>query len=132
MFVLQLAHFNPKALANYAKKLSKSEALIDWSEPGVFIERCIRAFNPWPMSYFMLADKTVKVHKASLLNTNTNELPGTIIEANKSGIQVVTGEGVLNLEVIQLAGKKAMSVQDILNSRRELFALGTQLQQTQG
>ncbi|MEH6454626.1 MAG: methionyl-tRNA formyltransferase, partial [Psychromonas sp.] len=55
-----------------------------------------------------------------------------ILAADKSGIQVVTGEGVLNLEVIQLAGKKAMPVQDILNSRRELFALGTQLQQAEG
>ncbi|HEY5716641.1 MAG TPA: methionyl-tRNA formyltransferase, partial [Psychromonas sp.] len=37
--------------------------------------------------------------------------------------------GIINLEVLQLAGKKALPVQDILNSRRELFALGTQLQQ---
>lgn len=119
-------------LANYAKKLSKAEALIDWSAQGALIERCIRAFNPWPMSYFMLAGKPVKVHKASLLDIQSDQQPGTIIEADKSGIQVVTGEGVINLEVIQLAGKKAMSVQDILNSRRELFALGTQLQQAEG
>jgi len=118
--------------ANYAKKLSKNEALIDWSTPGAFIERCIRAFNPWPISYFMLADKAVKVHHASLLDITSDQQPGTILAATKNGIQVVTGEGVLNLEVIQLAGKKAMPVQDILNSRRELFALGTQLQPQQG
>lgn len=117
-----------EALANYAKKLSKEEALIDWSNEGTFIERCIRAFNPWPMSYFMISGKPVKVHRASLLAINSKEAAGTIILADKNGIQVVTGSGVINLEVIQLAGKKAMSVQDILNSRRELFALGTHLQ----
>jgi methionyl-tRNA formyltransferase len=116
-------------LACYAKKLSKSEALIDWSKDAVFIERCIRAFNPWPVSYFMLADKAIKVHQASLL-AGENELPaGTIIGADKNGIQVATGKGILNLEVLQLAGKRALPVQDILNSRRELFAQGTLLQQ---
>ncbi len=123
------AEVQDEGLANYAKKLSKAEALIDWSSEGAFIERCIRAFNPWPMSYFMLSGKAVKVHQASLLAITSEEEVGTIISADKKGIQVVTGKGVLNLDVIQLAGKKAMSVQDILNSRRELFALGTNLQQ---
>ena len=123
------AEVQDENLANYAKKLNKAEALIDWSADGAFIERCIRAFNPWPMSYFMLSGHAVKVHRASLLAISCEQEPGTIIHADKKGIQVVTGQGVLNLEVIQLAGKKAMSVQDILNSRRELFAPGTHLQQ---
>ncbi|MFT5653686.1 MAG: methionyl-tRNA formyltransferase, partial [Psychromonas sp.] len=116
-------------LASYAKKLSKSEALIDWSKDAVFIERCIRAFNPWPVSYFLLEDKVVKVHQASLLDNESEQSAGTIIAASKKGIQVATGEGIINLEVLQLAGKKALPVQDILNSRRELFAQGTLLHQ---
>lgn len=126
------AEVQDENLATYAKKLSKAEALIDWSADGAFIERCVRAFNPWPISYFMLLGKAVKVHQASLLTVSSEKEAGTIISADKKGIQVVTGQGVLNLEVIQLAGKKAMSVQDILNSRRELFAPGTNLQQQQG
>ncbi|ABM01953.1 methionyl-tRNA formyltransferase [Psychromonas ingrahamii 37] len=116
-------------LACYAKKLSKSEALIDWSKDAVFIERCIRAFNPWPVSYFVLDDKVIKVRQAGLLATKSEQTAGTIITASKNGIQVATGEGIINLEVLQLAGKKALPVQDILNSRRELFAQGTLLQQ---
>jgi len=125
------AQVQDESLACYAKKLSKAEALIDWSAEGAFIERCIRAFNPWPMSYFILSGEAVKVHQASLLAISCEKAAGTIISADKKGIQVVTGDGVLNLEVIQLAGKKAMPVQDILNSRRELFALGSNLQQQQ-
>ena len=123
------AEVQDENLANYAKKLSKAEALIDWTSEGAFIERCIRAFTPWPMSYFMLSGKAVKVHRASLLSISSDQEAGTIIGADKKGIQVVTGSGVLNLEVLQLAGKKAMPVQDILNARRELFAPGTNLQQ---
>ena len=43
------------------------------------------------------------------------------------GIQVVTSEGILNLESLQPAGKKAMSAQDLLNSRREWFIPGNRL-----
>ncbi|WP_435235990.1 methionyl-tRNA formyltransferase [Psychromonas sp. PT13] len=123
------AEVQDESQANYAKKLSKAEALINWSDDGAVIERCVRAFNPWPMSYFMFDDQAIKVHKASLLDMSSSKGAGTIIGADKSGIQVVTGAGVLNLEIIQMAGKKAMPVQDILNSRREQFAVGTNLQQ---
>lgn len=116
-----------ETLATYAKKLSKTEALINWQDDALFIERCVRAFNPWPMSYFEIAGQAIKVHQASLSNETTELAAGTILSADKKGIQVATGNGVLNLEIIQLAGKKAMPVQDILNSRRELFTVSSNL-----
>jgi len=116
-----------EALVTYAEKLSKEEALIDWSLPATQLERCIRAFNPWPMSYFIIDEQPVKVWKASVINAQVDAEPGTIIEANKLGIQVVTTEGVLNLESLQPAGKKAMNAQDLLNSRREWFTPGNRL-----
>ncbi len=51
-------------LANYAHKLSKEEARINWSEAARRIERCIRAFNPWPMSHFEVAEYSIKVWQA--------------------------------------------------------------------
>ena len=111
----------------YAEKLSKEEALLDWSLPAEQLERCIRAFNPWPMSYFVIEDQPVTVWKASVINSQAKAEPGTIIEANKQGIQVATAEGILNLESLQPAGKKAMNAQDLLNSRREWFTPGNRL-----
>ena len=67
------------------------------------------------------------VWKASVIDTATNAAPGTILEANKQGIQVATGDGILNLLSLQPAGKKAMSAQDLLNSRREWFVPGNRL-----
>ncbi|MGB2078215.1 MAG: methionyl-tRNA formyltransferase [Vibrio sp.] len=113
--------------ANYAKKLSKEEAKIDWTQDAAHIERCVRAFNPWPMSYFTLDDKTIKVWQAQVADYQGNATPGTIIQADKTGIHVVTGQGVLILQQLQIPGKKAMSVADILNSRREWFTPQTQL-----
>lgn len=116
-----------ETLATYAEKLSKEEARIDWSLSACELERCIRAFNPWPMSYLMVDEQPVKVWKALALDINSDAAPGTIIDATKRGIQVATGEGVLNLESLQPAGKKAMSAQDLLNSRREWFIPGNTL-----
>jgi len=114
-------------IATYAKKLSKAEALINWQDDAEFIDRCIRAFNPWPVSYFEWAGQVIKVHQAKIVAATTSASPGTIVNVDKQGIQVATGSGVLNLEVIQLAGKKAMPVQDVLNSRRELFTVSSNL-----
>lgn len=114
-------------LVTYAEKLSKDEARMDWSLSAEQLERCIRAFNPWPMSWFVIDEQPIKVWKASVLPSSTQAEPGTIVEASKSGIQVATAEGILNLESLQPAGKKAMSAQDLLNSRREWFVPGNRL-----
>ncbi|ALV90820.1 MULTISPECIES: methionyl-tRNA formyltransferase [Pantoea] len=113
-----------EALVSYAEKLSKEEARLDWSLSAAQLERCIRAFNPWPMSYFLVDEQPVKVWQASVL-PHQNKQPGEIIHADKNGIQVATTDGVLNLLSLQPAGKKAMSAQDLLNSRREWFTTGT-------
>lgn len=129
----QLANGNAKpevqdeTLVTYAEKLSKEEARIDWSLSAAQLERCIRAFNPWPMSYLLIEDQPVKVWKASVIDRQSGATPGTIIDASKQGIQVATRDGVLNLESLQPAGKKAMSAQDLLNSRREWFIPGNSL-----
>ncbi|MFQ2600118.1 methionyl-tRNA formyltransferase [Aeromonas caviae] len=114
-------------LANYAEKLSKEEARIDWSMDAVAIERCIRAFNPWPISWFEVAGQTVKVWQAEVLPKAHGQAAGTLLKADKQGIEVATGQGVLRLLTLQPPGKKAMSVSDLLNSRRDWFEPGTQL-----
>ncbi len=121
------AEVQDDALANYAQKLSKEEARIDWSMEAVAIERCIRAFNPWPISWFEVADQTIKVWQAEVIDSDHGQPVGTLLKADKQGIDVATGKGVLRLLTLQPPGKKAMSVPDLLNSRRDWFEPGTQL-----
>lgn len=116
-----------ETLVTYAEKLSKAEARLDWRLSAEQLERCIRAFNPWPVSYFIVEDQPVKVWQATVLAECTDAEPGTIVQANKQGIQVATAKGILNLTQLQPAGKKPMSAQDLLNSRREWFSLGNRL-----
>ncbi|WJV53532.1 methionyl-tRNA formyltransferase [Prodigiosinella aquatilis] len=111
-------------LATYADKLSKEEALLDWQLSAEQLARCIRAFNPWPVSYFMIDGQPVKVWKAEALKMDHHAQPGTVIKADKTGIQIATANGLLNILVLQPSGKKTMPVQDLLNSRREWFTPG--------
>ncbi|OOF55043.1 methionyl-tRNA formyltransferase [Rodentibacter genomosp. 2] len=114
--------------SNYADKLSKEKARLDWSLSAAQLERNIRAFNPWPMAYFSTEDKeenlqTLKVYQAEIL-PHQDKPAGTILCADKTGIQIATAEGVLNILQLQPAGKKPMSVQDLLNGRAEWFPVG--------
>ncbi|ACS98447.1 methionyl-tRNA formyltransferase [Aggregatibacter aphrophilus NJ8700] len=114
--------------SNYAEKLSKEEAKLDWQLSAAQLERNIRAFNPWPMAYLQLTDEqgnpqTLKVYQATVL-PSVSQIPGTIISADKNGIQIATADGVLNLLQLQPAGKKPMSAQDLLNGRADWFAVG--------
>lgn len=116
-----------EALVTYAEKLSKEEARLDWTLSASQLERCIRAFNPWPVSYFLIEEQPVKVWQAEVLADNQGKPAGTLLSADKNGIAVATAEGALLMTQLQPAGKKSMSAQDLLNSRREWFTPGTML-----
>ena len=103
------------SLACYAHKLSKSEARIDWTTAASQIDRMVRAFNPWPGSDTTLHDMVIRVHAAQLIEGNENTDPGTIIEATKSGIDVLTGKGLLRITHLQKKGGKVLACRDFLN-----------------
>lgn len=112
------------ALANYANKIEKQHAQINWHDTASQIERMIRAYHPWPVAYTSLSDIVVKVHQACLSDQTSAEKPGTIIAHTKQGFIVATRMGCLEILTMQLPGKKAMSVKDILNAKAELFSVG--------
>ena len=116
-----------ETLANYAKKLSKEEAELDWNKSALQLWREIRAFNPWPISHFSHNDASIKIRQAKVSESISDAPAGTIISADKNGIEIATAEGVLSLQNMQLPGKKPLNVGDILNSRGDWFTPGTRL-----
>lgn len=102
--------------ACYAPKIHKEESWLDWSQPATFLERQVRAFNPWPVAQTQIKDQILRVWSATALATETTASPGTLLAANKTGIDVATGKGVLRLLKVQPAGKRAMAVQAYLNA----------------
>jgi methionyl-tRNA formyltransferase len=97
------------ALATYAKKLSKEDGRIDWSNEAVVIERQIRAFDPWPGAFTRLGDTMLKVWKAQVTDLSGGP-PGEIRE----GLMVGTGRQGLQILEIQPAGGRRMSAEAFL------------------
>lgn len=119
-------------LATYAHKLDKIEAELNWQLSAVELQRKIRAYNPWPVSQFTLTDNDNKQHRlrvwqASVKISTHKEPIGTILAADKHGIIVATKENALCIEVIQLPGKKALPVKDIINGRSDWFIVGSHI-----
>ena len=105
-----------ETLVSYAKKILKQEANINWQQSASEIERKIRAFNAWPVAYSYLNDLRIRIWQAECLSGSGNDIAGRIVSSNKEGIQVVTGDGVLNLTTLQQAGGKIISAQDFVNA----------------
>ena len=113
-------------LATYAHKLDKAEARLDWSQPAEQLARRVRAFNPFPVCYTLLADQRIRVWQASAQPaTGSSAAPGSITDLRDNAIVVACGEGSLALESLQLPGGKRLAVQELLKSRRDYFAPGT-------
>lgn len=129
-------------LATYANKITKQEAMIDWSESADLINRKIRAFNPFPVAYTQLGGDRIKIYQASVLtdasqNNQTVEQAGRIIAIEDEGISITCGphQGsdaarptILRIETIQLPGKKAMSTKAILLGHKDRFSIGDQFE----
>lgn len=116
--------------ATYAHKLDKAEAELNWQLSASELHRKVRAYIPWPVSQFTFAESESKEHRIRIWQASIQEYqgkasPGTIVNVDKQGIVVATTDGALRLEVIQLPGKKALPVKDILNGRSDWFAVGT-------
>ncbi|KGQ18033.1 Methionyl-tRNA formyltransferase [Lysobacter dokdonensis DS-58] len=108
----------PEDGATYARKLEKSEARLDWTQPADVLARKVRAFDPWPIAEGEIAGDVVRIHRA--VPVEGRATPGTVIAAGREGIDVACGEGALRIRVLQRAGGKAITAADYLNARREL------------
>ena len=119
--IIELGQMQPEAQdesqANYAAKLSKAEAEIDWHKSAEQIAREIKAFIPWPVSYTHLDGKLVRVWQASLDNTRTVRELGDVLEHNNDGVYVSCGDAVLCIEELQFEGKKRCSAAQAFNGR---------------
>ena len=125
------AQVQDDALANYAGKISKEEALIDWQRPAAELAHKIRAFNPFPVCWTTYKDskgeQRLRVYSARLERGCHSDAPGTILGADAEGILVACGREALRLQTLQLPGKRALPVEEILKGYRELFAPGKRL-----
>ena len=106
--------------SNYAKLLKKELGNIDFNQEAVKIERLIRGLNPWPSAYTKLADKTLKIWDADVVDKDYEGENGEIVEVTKDYFVVKTGSKSLKINELQLEGKKRM--------KSDIFLRGNKLE----
>jgi methionyl-tRNA formyltransferase len=108
--------------ATHAPKLERDAGKIDWTEPAEVIERRIRAYDPWPGAYTMVATNSGKEQKLKVFSSsvvNVDGAPRQLLPAENGQILVGTGRSALSLREVQLEGRQRMSVTDFLRGIRE-------------
>ncbi|NDU92017.1 MAG: methionyl-tRNA formyltransferase, partial [Ferrovum sp.] len=98
----------------YAQKITKAEALLDWTKEAEQLARDIRAFNPAPVSRTFLRDELIKVWQAEMVPEPASAIPGTVLTMNDRGIFVACGKGRLALQILQRAGGKPMTAGEFI------------------
>jgi methionyl-tRNA formyltransferase len=102
----------------YAAKFNKTDAEINWEQSAAEIDLLVRAFNPWPIAYTKKNDKPLRIYMTEVLaNKSVSAVPGSVLSESKEGIQVSTGEGVLNIKKLQFPGGKPLAINEFLNGR---------------
>ena len=108
----------PAEGVTYATKIRKEEAAIDWARSAAEIDRQVRAFDPWPIAQTQWNGQQLRVWEATPIDSSASPSPGKVLATSASGIDVGTGDGVLRLTRVQIAGRKAMSAAEFLNAHR--------------
>ena len=103
--------------ATFSKILKREDGLINWQQTAEEIERMIRAYYPWPGTYFKTIinnqEKNIKIHSASLSKNFDSEI-GKLV--NKNGQLIVqTKDKSISINSLQIEGKNIMSAKEYIN-----------------
>ena len=102
----------PEMGATYAAKIDKGETRIDWAKPAELIEREVRAFAPFPGSWFELDGERIKLLKARVIGVNG--APGTVLDEE---FTIACGDAAIRALTVQRAGKPAMTAEEFLRGK---------------
>jgi methionyl-tRNA formyltransferase len=103
----------------YAAKISKEEALLDFTQPSDALARKIRAFNPWPVAETRYRGEPLRIWQAEPLQEAPTGAPGTLW-SRAGELLITTTDGQLRILELQLPGGRKITSRDFLNSRPEL------------
>lgn len=107
------------SLATFAPIMKKEDGLIDWQMPASAIAARIRGFQPFPTSHTRYDDKKLTIWAAVAEGGTGTAKAGEVIEASGGKLVIACGENTaINIEELQIEGKRRMPVRDFLNGVR--------------
>ena len=99
--------------ATYTPRMTKADAMIDWREPALLIERKVRAFDPWPGTATHWDGRRLAITDAAVDGDAGNLAPGEVL-VQGDAVLVGTGEGALRFIRVKMEGRQEMSAAEFL------------------
>jgi methionyl-tRNA formyltransferase len=110
-----------------AQRIRKEDGRVDWERPAAAIDRQVRAFTPWPGAFSFWEGRRLKILETFPSPTSVpleqGEIPsppGTVVQTNGHPA-VVTGDGLLRLDQLQMAGRRATSGGEFLHGHADFI-----------
>ena len=101
-----------------AYKLNRDNCRINWDKPIVEIYNLIRGLSPYPAAWTTFFDNgnqwDVKIYESEIITEQHKEPSGRILTTKKE-LKIFGIDGSLNVKLLQLPGKKKMTVAELLN-----------------
>lgn len=104
-----------------APKIYKQTCEIDWSQSGIDIYNLVRGLSPYPTARTKFDDKILKVYECSFIPENHEQIPGSFVTDKSTYIGFYCADGVIQLNDVQLEGKKRMDVESFLRGYQHLL-----------
>ena len=115
--------------ATITRRLTKEDGKIDWGRSAEHIARQVRAYHPWPGAFTYWRGRLLKVREAAAIDRKggPGASPGKVISLPDM-VGIVTGEGVLGLQRVQLEGRRAVTGHEFVRGHPDFVAatLGAQ------
>ena len=107
----------PQTGASYARKITREDGRLDWTQPARSLWNLVRGLVPWPGAYTVLtADpkpSLLKIWQAAVVDSGSGS-PGEVLESSRSGIVVACGQQALRIIELQREGGRRLNAQDFL------------------
>mgnify|MGYP001058014261 CR=1 FL=1 len=101
--------------ASYSSKILKQDGRIKWNQDAEQILRQVRAFTPWPGTFSIWRGKNFKLLSVNVIETTILPKPyGQISGSVSEGLYVSTGKGGLEIERLQIEGKRSVSAKEFM------------------
>jgi len=107
-------HPQEQARATYAPKLTRETAHIRWADPAERVARLVRALDPRPGAWTELDGREIKLFGARVVEGRGT--PGEVQQTG-DGLRITTGQGAVQVEEVQPAGKPRMAAADWVRGR---------------
>ena len=103
-----------EAKVTYARRLTRADAPLDFRQPAAILRQRILSVEGWPGSTFDHRAALIKVGVATVEESAAAAVPGTIVAADRAGVRIACGRGVLVVTQLQRPGGKMLPAGEFL------------------